>query len=175
MSKRYLLGVYRTKLNQIQLAYVTMMLMSWPDTPDYFNTIHSQMPQGWKDFPNAGVFLRQPDELKNAVYETYESAHRDALKTLFEATKHYCSISRQLERLQSQSWYSFWRILRNCWSHQMTFDFNRRDLSHLPVSWSGVEIKPEHQGQHVSHSHLSKEKLREFLYTTFRFVDRELS
>jgi len=113
--------------------------------------------------------------MRIACEELYESAHRSAIKELFSLTKLYCHRTSQLQELKFQPWFQFWRIIRNCWAHDMTFNFNPDEKAVLPVTWFGVTIELTMNGKHLTHGHFSHEKLRELIETAQSYVKHELA
>lgn len=174
MTKNHLLDLYRTKLNHIQLTYASLVLWSYPDTPHFFEAIHAELTTHPILFPNVSVLIHDEKAMRIACEELYASAHRSAIKELFPLTKLYCHVTDQLQALRSQSWFQFWRIIRNAWSHDMTFNFNPNEKAALPVTWSGVTIELSMNGKHLTHGHCSYEKLRELIETAQSYVAQEL-
>ena len=175
MTKDHLLGLYRTKLNHIQLTYASMVLWAYPDTPKFFEELHAEMNGFPKPFPNLLALLNNDTVMRIACEELYDSAHRSAIKELFPLTKLYCRNTGQLQALKSQPWFQFWRILRNCWSHDMTFNFNPDEKAVLPITWSGVTLDISMNGQQLTHGRCSRDKLRELLETAQTYVSQNLA
>lgn len=175
MSKDHLLGLYRTKLNHIQLTYASLVLWVYPDTPRLFEKLYAEMNGFPKPFPNLLAFLNNETSMRIACEELYDSAHRSAIKELFALTKLYCHQTGQLQSLKSQPWFQFWRILRNCWSHDMTFHFSPDEKAILPVTWSDVTLDISMNGQQLTHGRCSRDKLRELIETAKSFVEQHLA
>lgn len=175
MTKDHLLGLYRTKLNHIQLTYASLVLWAYPDTPKFFEEIHAEMNGFPKPFPNLLALLNDDTAMHIATEELYDSAHRSAIKELFPLTKLYCHRTGQLQTLKSQPWFQFWRILRNCWSHDMTFNFNPDEKAVLPVTWSGVTLDISLNGQQLTYGRCSRDKLRELIGTAQIYVSQHLA
>lgn len=175
MNKTHLLGVYRTALNHIQLSYASLVLWSYPDSPAFFEKLYGQLENIPKPFPGVVTFVRDDVAMRIACEELYDSSHRAALKELFTLTKRYCANTNQLDRLKSQPWFQFWRLLRNCFAHDMVFNFNPAEKALLPVTWSGVTIDLTMNGKHLTHGQCSREKLRELLEAANTFIARELA
>lgn len=174
ITKNELLGMYRTALNHIQLAYATLLLWSYPDTAGWFETLYGKLNNIPKPFPEITSFIRDKLAMKIACNELYESAHRSALKDLFALTKWYCHETGQLSKLEMQPWFQFWRILRNCLAHKMRFSFNESEKKQLPVTWSGVTIDISMNGKALTHGQFSLEKLRELIQTVYTFLENDL-
>jgi hypothetical protein len=175
MTKDHLLGLYQTKRNHIQLTYASLILWSYPDTPHFFTELYAEMKEIPKPFPNLHVLLIDDAAMRIACQELYESAYRSAIKELFSLTKLYCHSTGQLQALKSQPWFQFWRILRNCWSHDMVFSFNPAEKAVLPVTWSGTKIELSMNGKHFTHGHCSFAKLYELIETAQAYVKDELA
>jgi len=97
-----------------------------------------------------------------------------ALKDLLGVTRTYCHETGQLDLLKAQPWFYFWKVLRNCFAHDMKFCFNKAERLMLPISWSGVTIEVSMDGQHLTHGRLSREKMRELVEEAFRFIENTL-
>ncbi len=175
MTKDHLLGLYQTKLNHIQLTYASLVLWSYPDTPLFFDALHAELKDIPRFFPKVSLLIHDEAAMRIACEELYDSAHRSAIKELFPLTKLYCHQTGQLQALKSQPWFQFWRILRNCWSHDMTFNFNPDEKELLPVTWSGVTIDLSMNGKPITHGHCSREKLRELIETANTYVAEKLA
>lgn len=121
------------------------------------------------------ALLNDREVSKIAFGALYDTVHRAAFKELFEVTKDYCEQTGQLSSLQSQSWYQFWRIIRNCFSHDFKFHFNDYDLSKLPVSWRSVTIDQNFEGKSLTHGDISREDLLNFLTEVSEFIENNLT
>lgn len=175
MTKNELLGMYRTKLNHIQLTYASLVLWSYPDTPDFFEKLHSNYNEKLNLFPTLTTFLNDEVAMKIACEELDASAHRSALKELLSLTKLYCHKSNQLAELKKQEWFYFWCIIRNCWAHDMKFNFNSHEKSKLPITWRGITIDITMNGEQLTHGSCSYEKIRELLETAQNYVYKNLA
>lgn len=156
-----------------------MVFWTYPDTPRVFRELHAEVLKSdnrgiSKLFPDVDQLIDNENELKTATNELYTSAHRSAVKELFPLTKLYCHNTGQLDKLKLQPWFQFWRILRNCWSHDMKFNFNPDEKSLLPVTWSGVTIDISMNGRELKHSECSYEKIRELIEKAGEFVKNEI-
>jgi hypothetical protein len=175
MTKDELLGIYRKKLNHIQLTYASLVLWSYPDTPELFEKIHSNFERKLNLFPMLTAFLNDKTAMKIACEELYASAHRSALKELLPLTKLYCHKSNQLGELKKQEWFSFWSIIRNCWAHDMIFNFNKHEKSKLPINWRGATIDITMNGKQLTHGSCSYEQIRELLEAAQNYVYEDLA
>lgn len=175
MTKSDLLGTYRTCLNHIQLTYASLVLWSYPDTPTFFEDLYGELQGIPKPFPNVVAFVHDVGAMRIACEELYDSAHRAALKDLLPLTKLYCHNTGQLAKLKAQPWFEFWRILRNCFAHDMKFNFNPHERSVLPITWSGVTIDISMNGKELTHGKCSREKLRELVEAAYTFVESDVA
>lgn len=64
----------------------------------------------------------------------------------------------QLDKLKAEPWLSFWRILRNCFAHDMLFNFIPAERALLPVTWAGVTIDLSMKGKLLTHGNMSYAK-----------------
>ena len=165
-----LIGQYRTALNRIQLAYATIILWNYPDIPDAFNEIYDAMHPKLSQFPEVTRLVHDKEAMKIACNDLYMLAYRSALTDLFPLTTAYCHATGQTDKLKAQPWYAFWRILRNCFAHEMVFNFNPTERAMLPISWSGVTIDDSTNRTPLSHGHMSYAKMHELVATAQSFL-----
>jgi hypothetical protein len=165
-----LIGQYRTALNRIQLAYATLFLWSYPDTPGVFDAIYDAMDPKLHLFPEVKHLVHDEKTMKIACEDLYMLAYRSALTDLFPLTTAYCHTTGQSEKLKTQPWFAFWRILRNCFAHEMVFNFNTAERAMLPVRWSEVTIDASMNRQPLKHGQMSYAKMRELIETAQSFL-----
>lgn len=175
MTKDDLVGIFRTSHNNCKLVYASMVLFAHDDMPSIYRQ--------WSDALNIPkpfderqivALLNDRSVSKIAFSELYDTVHRAALKELFEITKHYCETTNQSKLLVGQSWYQFWRVLRNCFSHDFRFRFNEYDKRQLPVTWLGITIDISMEGKVLTHGILSREQLLGLLDDVRKFVEDKL-
>jgi hypothetical protein len=170
-----LIGQYRTAINRIQLAYATLVVWSYPDTADFFEAVHDAMDSKLQLFPDVKRLVRDEKAMKIACEDAYMLAYRSALNDLLPLTKSYCHESGQLELLKAQPWFPFWRILRNCFSHDLIFNFNTAERALLPITWAGVTIDLSMNGQPLKHGRMSYAKMLELINTAQSFLLRDVA
>lgn len=170
-----LLGQYRTALNRIRLAYASLVLWSYPDTRGVFDAIHGAMPDQLHLFPDVGRLVHDEATMKIACEDLYTLAYRSALTDLLPLTKTYCHKTGQINKLKAQPWFQFWRILRNCFAHDLKFNFNPAERAMLPITWSGVTIDLSMNGQPLKHGQMSYAKMKELIETAQSFLLRDVA
>lgn len=170
MTPEDLLGRYRTALNHINLTYASLVLWSYPDTQEYFETLYAHYEDIPKPFDELPTMLRSQQAMRIACEEMYESAHRSAVTNLFPLTRAYLRSINQLDNAKGLAWFRLFYVLRNYFAHDMTFHFNEYERTLLPLVWSGVTINASMNGQRLTHGQLSRGKLREMLKSAQTFV-----
>ncbi len=90
-------------------------------------------------------------------------------------TKTYCHLTGQLGALKAQPWFPFWRVLRNCFAHDMVFNFNPAERALLPITWSGVTIDLTMNGKPLTHGQMSYAKMRELIEVAHLFLLRDVT
>lgn len=176
MTKDELLGIFRTSQNNCKLVYASLVLFAHEDMP----AIYAQWSAALSilrpfDEKDVNALLQDRNVSKIAFSELYDTVHRSALKELFEVTKYYCESTDQMDLLRAQLWYQFWRILRNCLSHDFRFRFTEHDRKKLPVSWQTVTIDEKMEGKQLTHGVLSREQLLGFINDIQGFIDAHLA
>ena len=176
MTKDEILGIFRTCHNNCKIVYVSKLLLLYDDTPDFFKELHQRLKilKPYKD-DELLPLLYDKKVLKIALSQLYDIVHIAALRDLFEQTKIYCSETGQEELLKEQPWYQFWRITRNCFSHDFTFQFRDYDKRKLPVSWDGFTIDASLDGTKLTHGQFSRERFWGFLSKVSSFIENDLA
>jgi hypothetical protein len=59
-----------------------------------------------------------------------------------------------LDKLKSLPWYEYTRLVRNAVSHNFRFAFSARDKTKLPVTWNGMTIDGNCDGQAITYETL---------------------
>jgi hypothetical protein len=170
MSSVTLLGQYRTALNHISLTYASLVLWSCPDTPEYFDALYERLDGIPRPFPQVVALLRDPQSMRIACEELYESAHRSAITNLFPLTRRHLRSVGKLEEAKREPWFQLFFILRNYFAHDMTFHFNDYERSLLPLTWSGVTIQASMNECQLTNGQFSREKLRELLEAAHVYI-----
>ena len=105
--------------------------------------------------PEGDVTFKQfADQIGGALLETKRNANRALTRNLFRESFRlllsYCHKASQQDVLKSQGWYEFARVTANAISHNFRWEFRPYDLSCLPVSYNGITLTKELDGQPVS-------------------------
>ncbi len=176
MTKEDLLGMYRTSHNNCKLVYAAMLLFLYEDIPPFYTKLSAaiKVPNPY-DQKEIIALLHDRPILKLALGQLYDTVYRAAIKELFEITKSYCKDTNQGQVFSAQPWYQFWRILRNCFSHDFTFHFRDYDRKQLPVTWSGVTLDVSLEGQFITHGAFSRENILELLDEVRDFIEKDLA
>lgn len=176
MTKSDLVGIFRTSQNNCKLVYASMVLFAHDDAPEFYAKWSAALDIP-KPFDQDEIvrLLRDRKVSKIAFTQLYDTVHRAAIKELFEVAKDYCDATDQSTLLTGQPWYQFWRVLRNCFSHDFRFRFTAHDKKLLPVSWRNVTIDESMDGKHLTHGVLSREQILAFIADVNRFVETDLS
>ncbi len=174
MSKQELLGIYRTAFNRIQLAYASTLLWCYPDTPAFFEELHGVLDRKLQIFPSISNFVNDKAALQIATEELLNLAYRAALNDLLELTKSYCHDTQQLHLLKSQPWFLFWRLIRNCFAHNMRFNFTPEEKRILPITWSGVTIHLQMNKTPLPQKVFPREKIIDLIESARIFVESDL-
>jgi hypothetical protein len=176
MTKDDLLGIFRTCHNNCKLVYASMVLFGHEDMAKFFTAWDAKLNLP-KPYPDSEILplLYDREVLKHAFVQLYDTVHRTALTDLFEMTKDYCKETGQEAVLQQQPWYQFWRILRNCFSHDFVFTFTQYDRERLPVTWDNLTLDSFREGTQLTHGEFPREKIWVFLRQIELFIEKNLA
>lgn len=176
MTKDELIGIFRTSQNNCKLVYASLVLFAHEDMPTIYAKWSAALnvPRPF-DENDVIALLQDRNVSKIAFSELYDTVYRAALKELFEVTKHYCESTGQTSLLVAQPWYQFWRVLRNCLSHDFRFRFTEYDRKKLPVSWRTISIDKTMEGKQLTHGVLSREQILGLVDDIREFIEAKLA
>jgi hypothetical protein len=176
MTKTDLLGIFRACHNQCIIVYAATVLFGDEDIPKYFTTLDAilNIP---KRYPDNEILplLYDRTALKHSFIELNDTVHRTALTTLYEKTRSYCEKTGQTSILHKQPWYRFWRILRNCFSHDFIFLFSEFDKKKLPITWGNLTLDLSREGTQLTHGEFPREKIWDLLNEVKLFIEKDLA
>jgi|GEM_PF-3611104 len=130
--------------NYLVLWYSLFSLSALQDIPDR-GDVTVGMSTGSKNFKT--MFLDQYSDYEEHIRDiAIVTAARGYLKENFRLTKNYLDECGQLDRMQNRPWYQFTRILVNCLSHNMVFDFSTVNPNHLPARYNDYYITEDMDG-----------------------------
>ena len=115
-----------------------------------------------------------PRVLTIAFGQLYDAVHVTSLRDLLETTKDYCQSTGQDALLKRQNWYQFWRIVRNCFSHDSILRFRKNDKKYLPVTWNGLTLDESREGTYITHGEFPRERFWLFLDELRLFGEKDL-
>lgn len=175
MTKDDLIGIFRTAKNNYRLIYVLMVQTSQDDVMSDFIHLYQHLDEKVKVIDGIKALLLDKNVLKIAVEQLHMTIQRAVVKELYETVKTYCKNTSQNDLLQSQDWYQLWRIIRNCFSHDFHFQFNKHDKKYLPISWKGIEFREDMDGKPITIGHLSFEKMWVLINEVEVFIKNKLA
>lgn len=132
----------QTVKNNYALTQAGILFLAQPETPlkfeEYFSVI-AEHPES-ESFGYIRYLLHDDALLKHGVTQLRKSVLRGCLKETYELIKLYSEETNQNNILKAAPWYQFLRVIRNSLSHNFCLVFNKYDKSVLPVSWGGLTI-----------------------------------
>ncbi len=148
LTKERVLGFLQTIKNNYALTQAGILLLAAEDAPEKFEEYYSHI----SDNPEAQFeyikYVFNDYELqKHSTNELRKSVLRNCLKETCEMLKAEITNEKEKQILFRASWYRFLRMVRNSLSHDFRFKFKDRDKKMLPVSWSGLTITLEMEGE----------------------------
>lgn len=82
------------------------------------------------------ALIRAPFELLRAYCKDYDEANRE---------------QSLIPLLKSTPWFEFTRLIRNAISHTFRYQFTERDKLRLPITWNGITLREELDGQAMTY------------------------
>ena len=115
----------------------------------------------WLSFADLADMLEQQSS-RDALSSDFILNQLHALiRAPFEILHDYCedydkvdSSLRLVEKMKAAPWFHYARIVRNAISHNFHFQYGKHDKKLLPVTWNGITLSQEMQGQAITYESL---------------------
>lgn len=109
--------------------------------------------------------LEQPSS-RNALSSDFMLNQLHALiRVPFEILRDYCKdfdnsdpTQHLVQKMKEAPWYEYARMVRNVISHNFHVQFEKHDKKILPVTWNGITLSQEMEGQPITYKSLWHKK-----------------
>ncbi len=112
----------------------------------------------WLSYADLGELLENDISRSLTVADFVLNQLHALIRTPFALLSDYCNDYDKAEpgaglfkQLEGAEWYEFARINRNAISHNFRYEFRPRDLRVLPVTWNGLTLTTDMDGQTMRH------------------------
>ena len=127
------------------------------------------------EFRQVAALLESKPDREVALKEFTTMLLRGLLKESFETVRAYAKANRQSAKLKAQPWYQFFRLIRNCVSHNFHFELRDSDKELLPVSWHGRTIDESLDGKPLEIAFLGYDGVWDLFSELVMFADSQLT
>ncbi len=169
LSKTELLGQLTNCRNNYILGMSAMSLFAEPSILGHLEKSHASFGEYTITFDQVSHMLASEADRQIAMKEFLTMLLRALIKESFEVIRDYASNSKQDTLLQSQPWFHFARMIRNCISHNFHFHFTNYDHKLLPVSWNKRLITSNLDGEPLGIAFLGYDGVWELFLELERF------
>lgn len=115
----------------------------------------------WRSFVDLADMLEQQPS-RDALSSDFILNQLHALiRVSFEILRDYCEDYDKLDttrllfqEMEKAPWYEYARVVRNAISHNFHFQFSNHDKKILPVTWNGITLSQEMEGQAITYESL---------------------
>lgn len=149
MNKKELLSQLENAKNNFILVLASTSLFSNEKSYPILNESSCKFGTYSINFKQITNMMRKKEDRGIACKEFINMGLRTLIKEPFELIKDYSGNTNQKQIFQSQKWYQFARIIRNCLSHNFKFQFNPYDKSLLPIVWKSKTININLDNTHL--------------------------
>ena len=140
MTKTELLSQLENAKNNFILVLASTSLFSNEKTYPILDESTCKFGKYSIEFKQVANMMKKESDRNIACKEYVNMGLRILIKETFELVKDYSKETQQKHTFESQSWFQFARIIRNCLSHNFKFQFNDYDKTLLPISWKNKTI-----------------------------------
>ena len=127
------------------------------------------------EFRQVAALLESKPDREMALKEFTTMLIRGLLKESFETVRAYAKSNQQGAKLKAQPWFQFFRLIRNCVSHNFHFEFTDDDKKLLPVSWHGITIDKNLDGQPLEIAFLGYDGVWDLFSELVKFANTQLT
>jgi len=115
----------------------------------------------WILFADLAKMLEQQTQREVITADFILNQLHALIRAPFELLRDYCEdFDKAVPTLHLQNdlkntaWYYFTKLIRNAISHNFRFEFNKQDKWRLPVTWNGITITPNMDGEAITYEAL---------------------
>jgi len=140
ITKVELLSQIENVKNNYILGLASISVLSEPFAAKHLRKTRCVFGEYFVDFHQVATLLANDVDRSIALKEFTTMLIRGLLKESFEIVRAYTKATQQSQKFKAQSWFQFFRLIRNCVSHNFCFEFSKSDKDLLPVLWHGRKI-----------------------------------
>lgn len=140
LTKVELLSQLENVKNNYILGLASVSVLSESFAANHLRQSHCAFGTYVVEFRQVAALLESKLDREMALKEFTTMLIRGLLKESFETVLAYAKSNQQSAKLKAQPWFQFFRLIRNCVSHNFHFEFGDYDKALLPVSWDGRTI-----------------------------------
>jgi hypothetical protein len=141
LTKVDLLSQLENVKNNYILGLASVSVLSESFAANHLRQSHCTFGAYVVDFQQVAELLESRPDREIALKEFTLMLMRGILKESFEVVRAYAEANQQYAKMQAQPWFHFFRLIRNCVSHNFHFEFTKSDKKQLPISWRGRTIE----------------------------------
>lgn len=175
MNKIQLISQLENVKNNYIVGLSAISVLSEPVAADHLKKSHCLHGGYVVDFQHVAKLLEDQDSRNIALKEFTTMLVRGLIKESYEVVLAYAEQTSQKEKLQNQGWYHFFRLIRNCVSHNFHFYFKDRDKEMLPLTWRARTITKDLDGQPLEIAFLGYDGIWEYYVEIEAFVTDQLT
>ena len=174
ITKAELLSQIENVKNNYILGLSAISVLSEPFAAEHLRRSNCVFGGYVVDFHQVATLLADSTDRSLALKEFATMLIRGLLKESFEIVRTYTKSTQQSTKFKAQSWFHFFRLIRNCVSHNFHFEFRESDKKLLPVSWGGRTIDNSLDHQPLKIAFLGYDGVWDLFSELMLFVDEHL-
>lgn len=175
LTKVELLSQLENVKNNYIIGLASVSVLSESFAVNHLRQSHCTFGAYVVDFRQVAALLESRPDREMALKEFTTMLIRGLLKESFETVRAYAKSNRQSAKLRAQPWFQFFRLIRNCVSHNFHFEFSDDDMKLLPVSWRGVTIAKNLHGKPLEIAFLGYDGMWDLFSELVSFANDQLT
>ena len=175
ITKFELLSQIENVKNNYILGLASISVLSEPFARNHLRKTRCIFGGYFVDFHQVATLLANDVDRGIALKEFTTMLIRGLLKESFEIVRAYTKATQQSQKFKAQSWFQFFRLIRNCVSHNFRFEFSESDKDLLPVLWRGRKIDNSLDHQPLEIAFLGYDGVWDLFSELMVFVNEDLT
>lgn len=175
LTKVELLSQLENVKNNYILGLASVSVLSESFAANHLRQSHCAFGTYFVEFRQVAALLESKPDREMALKEFTTMLLRGLLKESFETVRAYAKSSQQRAALKAQPWFQFFRLIRNCVSHNFHFEFTEDDKKLLPVSWHGRTVDKNLDGKPLEIAFLGYDGVWALFSELVNFADTQLT
>ena len=156
------------------LCYPAKALLKENITTDRIKNTKLQLDNEVIDFATIVKTIEDGNLLEELLVKIEGGFLKNLVTDSLASLKAYCKSTNQTSKLESQPWWTYFRVVKNALGHDNIWNFDGYYKRLLPVTYNGITITEELEGESMSFAYFNGHLAWHLLNDVKDFINNEL-